>query len=177
MNPEHLPEFYANVIDSVGDGVIVLDRDGQVILMNPVAEELAGVSRRISLGQLFTVLFKEDTLLLEMASKSSSSGMSISDHENIVLKRGGRITPLSVTVSPLLLGDGSRAGTIVLLKDLTNVIAQSDAGILEIGSRLDEARGMADIRLRVRVNDFSQLSQLLARLDTVPGVQDARRLG
>ena len=64
-----------------------------------------------------------------------------------------------------------------LLKDLTNVIAQSDAGILEIGSRLDEAHGMADIRLRVRVNDFSQLSQLLARLDTVPGVQDARRLG
>jgi GTP pyrophosphokinase len=64
-----------------------------------------------------------------------------------------------------------------LLKDLTNVIAQSDAGILEIGSRVDEAHGMADIRLRVRVNDFSQLSQLLARLDTVPGVQDARRLG
>ena len=64
-----------------------------------------------------------------------------------------------------------------LLKDLTNVIAQSDAGILEIGSHVDEAHGMADIRLRVRVHDFSQLSQLLARLDTVPGVQDARRLG
>jgi len=64
-----------------------------------------------------------------------------------------------------------------LLKDLTNVIAQSDAGILEISSRLDEAHGLADIRLRVRVTDFSQLSQLLARLDTVPGVQDARRLG
>ncbi len=121
MNPEHLPEFYANVIDSVGDGVIVLDRDGRVILMNPVAEELAGVSRRISLGQSFAVLFREDSLLLEMAEKCAASGMSISDHENIVLKRGGRITPLSVTVSPLLLADGSRAGTIVLLKDLTNI--------------------------------------------------------
>lgn len=121
MNPEHLPEFYANVIDSVGDGVIVLDGDGTVILLNPVAEELAGVSRRISLGQPFSVLFREDTLLLEMADKSASSGMSISDHENIVFKRGGRITPLSVTVSPLLLADGSRAGTIVLLKDLTNI--------------------------------------------------------
>ena len=48
MNPENLPEFYANVIDSVGDGVIVIDRSGCVILMNPVAEEIAGVSRRIS---------------------------------------------------------------------------------------------------------------------------------
>jgi len=94
MNPEDLPEFYANVIDSVGDGVIVLDRDGRVILMNPVAEELAGVSRRISLGQSFAVLFREDFLLLEMAEKSAVSGMSISDHENIVLRRGGEDHPL-----------------------------------------------------------------------------------
>jgi GTP pyrophosphokinase len=64
-----------------------------------------------------------------------------------------------------------------LLKDLTNVIAQSDASILDIHSRLDEARGLAEVRVKLRVNDFGQLSQLLARLDTVPGVQDARRLG
>lgn len=121
MNPENLPEFYANVIDSVGDGVIVLDRSGCVILMNPVAEELAGVSRRISRGQPFSTLFRGDGQLVDMAEKCSSSGMSISDHENIVLKRGGRITPLSVTVSPLLLADGDRAGTIVLLRDLTNI--------------------------------------------------------
>ena len=121
MNPENLPEFYANVIDSVGEGVIVLDRDGNVTLMNPVAEEIAGVSRRISRGQPFSMLFKGETQLLEMAARSSSSGMSISDYENIVLKRGGRLTPLSVTVSPLLLSDGARAGTIVLLRDLTNI--------------------------------------------------------
>lgn len=121
MNPENLPEFYANVIDSVGDGVIVLDCSGNVILMNPVAEELAGVSRRISKGQAFTVLFKGDLQLLEITEKSSVSGMSISDHENIVLKRGGRITPLGVTASPLLLADGARAGTIILLRDLTNI--------------------------------------------------------
>jgi two-component system nitrogen regulation sensor histidine kinase GlnL len=121
MNPENLPEFYANVIDSVGDGVIVLDRSGNVILLNPVAEELAGVSRRISRGQPFSVIFKGDVLLLEMAEMSSTSGMAITDHENIVLKRGSRITPLSVTVSPLLLADGVRAGTIILLRDLTNI--------------------------------------------------------
>mgnify|MGYP001104374296 CR=1 FL=1 len=127
MKPEHLPEFYANVIDSVGDGVIVLDGSGGVILMNPVAEELAGVSRRMCLGQPLSALFRDETLLLEMAEKSASSGMSISDHENILLRRGGRGTPLSVTVSPLLLADGSRAGTIVLLRDLTNIRELEDA--------------------------------------------------
>jgi len=38
--------FYANIIDSVGDGVIVLDASGIITLMNPAAEEITGVSRR-----------------------------------------------------------------------------------------------------------------------------------
>lgn len=64
-----------------------------------------------------------------------------------------------------------------LLKDLTNVVAQSDVTIVAIHSTLDSARGLADVRLTLRVGDFGQLSQLLGRLDAVPGVQDARRLG
>jgi two-component system nitrogen regulation sensor histidine kinase GlnL len=121
MKPEHLPQFYANVIDSVGDGVIVIDLEGLVILMNPVAEEMAGVSSRISQGQSFAVIFKGETSLLELVEKSAVSGMSISDHENVVLKKGGKFMPVSVSTSPLVMADGSRAGTIVLLRDLTNI--------------------------------------------------------
>jgi GTP pyrophosphokinase len=64
-----------------------------------------------------------------------------------------------------------------LLKDLTNVLAQSEATIVAIQSAVDPARGLADVRVTLRVGDFEQLSQLLSRLDAVPGVQDARRLG
>jgi len=64
-----------------------------------------------------------------------------------------------------------------LLKDLTNVLAQADVAIVGIQSSVDAARGLADVRVTLRVGDFEQLSQLLGRLDAVPGVQDARRLG
>ena len=64
-----------------------------------------------------------------------------------------------------------------LLKDLTNVIAQMNVNILGVQSRVDEATGMADLRVAVRVADFGQLSDLLGRLSAVPGVQDARRIG
>jgi GTP pyrophosphokinase len=64
-----------------------------------------------------------------------------------------------------------------LLKDLTNVLAQSEATIVAIQSSVDSARGLADVRVTLRVGDFGQLSELLGRLDAVPGVQDARRLG
>jgi GTP pyrophosphokinase len=64
-----------------------------------------------------------------------------------------------------------------LLKDVTNLIAQSDVHILGIQSHADDARGLVEIRLTLRVSDYGQLSQLLGKLDAVPGVQDARRLG
>ncbi len=114
-------EFYSNVIDSVGDGVIVVDRDGRVTLMNPAAEEIAGASRRQAQGAPFATLFKGEEALLEMVAKTNDTGMSVSDHENVVLRRLGRMTPVSVITSPLLLSGGERVGTIVVLRDLTSV--------------------------------------------------------
>ena len=64
-----------------------------------------------------------------------------------------------------------------LFKDLTNIIAQMGVNILGVQSRVDEAQGMAELRIAVRVADFGQLSDLLGRLNAVPGVQEARRIG
>ena len=121
MDIEQLQKFYANVIDSVGDGVIVLDGTGTVTLINPAAEEIAGISRRQCQGARFALVFGGEDALLEMAAKTAATGMTISDHENIVLKKGGKLTPISVTTSPLLLDSGERVGTIVVLRDLSNI--------------------------------------------------------
>lgn len=64
-----------------------------------------------------------------------------------------------------------------LLKDLTNAIAQQGVNILGLQSRVDDDKGLADLRLAVRVADFGQLSDLLGRLNAVPGVREAHRLG
>lgn len=120
-NSNLLRDYYANVIDSVGDSVLVLDKGGLVTLMNPAAEEMIGISRRQAVGAHFSALFKEEDVLLEMIGKTSSSGMTISDYENVVLKRAGRLTPASVTTSPLLLASGESIGTIVVLRDISNV--------------------------------------------------------
>lgn len=63
-----------------------------------------------------------------------------------------------------------------LLKDVTNLIAQHGVHVLAISSRLEEARGLADIRFTLKVKDFEQLGQLLRRLNAVPGIDDARRV-
>jgi two-component system, NtrC family, nitrogen regulation sensor histidine kinase GlnL len=117
----HLHEYYANVIDSVGDGVVVLDSGGTVTLLNPAAEQITGISRRQAQGQLFREIFAGEEILLEMVAKTAASGMIISDYENIALARGGHITPVSATTSPLLQDSGEQIGTILVLRDLTNI--------------------------------------------------------
>jgi GTP pyrophosphokinase len=64
-----------------------------------------------------------------------------------------------------------------LLKDITTLIAQEGIHINAVASRTDDQRGVADLKLTLKVSDFEQLSKLLARLTGVPGVRDARRVG
>ena len=64
-----------------------------------------------------------------------------------------------------------------LLKDITTLIAQEGIHINAVASRTDDSRGLADLKLTLKVSDFEQLSKLLSRLTAVPGVRDARRVG
>lgn len=61
-----------------------------------------------------------------------------------------------------------------LLKDLTNLIAQEDAHVLGIHSDTGRHGGLR-LHLQLRVHDFGQLSRLLGKIDSLPGVQRTRR--
>ena len=64
-----------------------------------------------------------------------------------------------------------------LLKDITTLIAQEDAHVLDIHSDSAGSAGRVRLKLRLKVSDYGQLSTLLGKLDALPGVQDARRAG
>ena len=64
-----------------------------------------------------------------------------------------------------------------LLKDVTNLIAQEEAHVLEINSDNVRDSGQAQLRLRLKVSDYGQLATLLGKLDGLPGVHEVRRLG
>lgn len=114
-------DFYATIIDSVGDGIIVVDSGGRITLCNPAAEEITGISSRLAQGAEFKRLFELETTLLEIVSKTIRTGITISDHENVVVRSTGRVTPVAVTCYPLVLGSGEHIGAILALKDITYI--------------------------------------------------------
>jgi two-component system nitrogen regulation sensor histidine kinase GlnL len=114
-------DYYATVIDSVGDGVIVVGSNGVITLCNPAAEEITGFSQRQAQGEEFRRLFSLETTLVEMLGKTMRTGITISDHENVVVRSTGRVTPVAVTCYPLVEGNGDNIGAIVTLKDITYI--------------------------------------------------------
>ena len=63
-----------------------------------------------------------------------------------------------------------------LLKDITTLVAQ--LGVHVLGLQSEQARGSqarVRIHLQARIADFEQLGLLLARLESLPGVEAARR--
>jgi len=62
-----------------------------------------------------------------------------------------------------------------LLKDVTNLIAQENAHVAGFNSQPERGTGRVHLSVRLRVNDFGQLSTLLGKLAALPGVEDARR--
>jgi GTP pyrophosphokinase len=63
-----------------------------------------------------------------------------------------------------------------LIRDISNVLSTAETQVTDISSRLDEARDEVTIRLKVRVSDYEQLSDLLSRLGNVSNVIESRRL-
>ncbi|MFC3552349.1 RelA/SpoT family protein [Lysobacter cavernae] len=62
-----------------------------------------------------------------------------------------------------------------LLKEVTNVIAQGNAHVLSIRSDVERNGARVRLRLRLRVADYGQLSTLLGKLSSLPGVEHAQR--
>ncbi|MDD2851042.1 MAG: ATP-binding protein [Desulfuromonadaceae bacterium] len=121
QNQKKRDDYYATVIDSVGDGVIVVGSNGKITLCNPAAEQIIGFSQRQAQGAAFDELFALETTLIEMLGKTMRTGITISDHENVVVRSTGRVTPVAVTCYPLVEGSGENIGAILTLKDITYI--------------------------------------------------------
>jgi GTP pyrophosphokinase len=63
-----------------------------------------------------------------------------------------------------------------LIRDISTVLSTADVQVTDISSNLDETLDEVSIRLKVRVRDYEQLSELLNRLGSVHNVIEARRL-
>jgi PAS domain S-box-containing protein len=113
-------------LKSIGDGVIVTNRLGDITFMNPLAQELTGwkeeEAKGIYLEHIFKLIDKETGKQIENpVTKVFKSGRIISTADNalLLINKDGREIPVDNSSSPIISNNGSLIGVILVFRDIS----------------------------------------------------------
>ncbi len=108
------------ILDSIADGVVVLDTEGQIITSNPAAQQiLADMSSDFPAGpmrELPPAIFVDTDEVREMRHLSVPTVLKHPQRYRV----GSRV--LSALAAPVLTPDGEELGMVVVLRDITREV-------------------------------------------------------
>ena len=118
---DRLREFSENVIESLNDGLAVIDFDGRVIRWNRGLEQLYGVGRDKALGERLNSLF--EPVFVQMLQEVQDGGRTGAVRYRLPLQSrhsdGSKRLLVNLATAPLRTPQGESAGTIVILENIT----------------------------------------------------------
>jgi PAS domain S-box-containing protein len=111
-------------LTSIGDGVIVTDHDGRVILMNHESERLTGWPYGEAMHQPLSVVFKiidETTRRAEPIMERILQEKQVIDlsDRTVLLSRTGEQWPLEDSAAPIYDAEGKILGVVIVFHDAT----------------------------------------------------------
>lgn len=151
-----LQAFSDVIFQSVGTGLIALDRAHRITAFNRAAETITGVPAAAALGAGWTDVFGPETPLREIAAVIAGQADAPVRHE---IERGrpdGALVPIRITAWALEAGDGTRLGCIVACEDLSAARAM-EAGLRQADRLATLGRMAANIAHEIR-NPLASLS-------------------
>ena len=118
---DRIREFNENIIESLNDGLVVLDLDDRVVRWNAVLARIYGVTCEAAVGQVLSTLFDVSfTDRLDLARRDEPNGAML---YRVPLTSRHRDEPrqllVNTALAPLRMPDGVTTGTLVILEDIT----------------------------------------------------------
>ena len=117
---ERMREFSENILESLNDGLAVINRDARVVRWNRRLEELYGTRHEDAVGRRLSELFEASFLeVLASATREAPEGAAF--YRVPLATRHGKSRRLLVNVAttPLRDSDGAVAGTIIIIEDIS----------------------------------------------------------
>lgn len=154
---------WRDIVDSLPDAVIVVDRHLKPIAVNPAAETMLGVSQ---LGRtLFGNILRHNDWLARMLRTCLDTGQNLGDPD-ATFNIGPRAVIVRAEISPLAGPDGQIGGAIMLVQDLSHQksaehavegppqLRLSPAGLAhEVKNPLTGIKGAAELLAAMYPND------------------------
>lgn len=150
---EESQQGLVTTLDSIADAVIATDVDGQVVRMNPVAEQLTGWTRKAAGGQALNRVFRvaaEDgsshaehlTGVLRGADRSDAAMQA---H---LIARNGVERPISYRAAPMHGPGGDFRGAVLVFRDESEAILTQEVRIKSLQLEAQNQHVMEATRLK-----------------------------
>jgi signal transduction histidine kinase len=130
------------ILESIADGVIVEDKSGQIIMMNPAAERMLR-----SMSEGFPVYPIRELLTIQAKGEPSSADSS----EDRRFEAGGKV--VSAREAPVVTKDGVELGEVLVFRDITREV--------EVDRLKDEFIENVSHELRTPLTSIKGYSELL----------------
>jgi two-component system, NtrC family, sensor kinase len=113
-------EFSENILESLNDGLAVLDREDRVVRWNRRLEELYGVRHEDAVGRRLDEMLEPAFFdVLRSARRESPEGAALYRVPALTRHAPPRRVLVNVATTPLRDSDGAIAGTIVIVEDIS----------------------------------------------------------
>ena len=118
---EFLTREWLNVLESLDDGVFVVDAEGTLDFVNEGGAELSGLAAHRSVGRPVRKALAANPWIIELLETTLDSGVRNVRAEGVLKDRQSpwRSTPVRAVVTLLANTTGRRVGTLLTLQDLS----------------------------------------------------------
>ncbi len=120
---QHTKENLSITLQSIGDGVISANIEGEIVFMNAVAEQLTGWSRAEACGRPFAEVFhivnektreKVDNPVRRVLIEGTVIGLA---NHTLLISRDGMERPIADSAAPIRDAGGKIAGVVLVFRD------------------------------------------------------------
>ncbi len=160
---EEQKEWFRVTLSSIGDGVIVTDREGRVVFMNHESERLTGWNNVEALlkplAQVFRLIDETTREKIEdpfagVLEQGKVKGLAIS---SVLISRGGEECPIEDSAAPIRDSKGNILGVVLVFHD-ASVVRQSQAALRVHSEELERRVRERTIALQQTVSELESFS-------------------